>query len=160
MITRDELPRLTDEERDALDAGYVAIEGVPAHGEPAHTPGPWEVADNEHGDQTRRFIWPVADGIALGCEDHPCSDTYHCVAIVDQRGDVSVLEANARLIAAAPSLLAALKDLCDDAETVARDSFAVSLETFEQDWEREDPSGFAMWKAGCDAIEKAEGRRS
>lgn len=26
----DELPRLTNEERDALDGGYTAIEGVPA----------------------------------------------------------------------------------------------------------------------------------
>lgn len=73
-----------------------------------HTPGPWEISPNPLGDATRRFIWPEdTENGPVG----PCSDTGRCIAIINPRGDVATLEANARLIAAAPDLLAALQKI-------------------------------------------------
>jgi DNA-binding response OmpR family regulator len=40
-MERNDLPRLTDDERDALDAGYVAIEGTQADDHDRQTFGPY-----------------------------------------------------------------------------------------------------------------------
>ena len=42
-------------------------------------------------------------------------------------------------------LRCAAHSLLKDVEACARDSFATSAETFEQDWRTEDPKGFAAW---------------
>lgn len=77
----------------------------------SHTPGPWEIPPNPHGDDTRRFIWPEPTGDFVAGE---CRDTGFCIAVVSPRADVAVLEANARLIAAAPDLLQALKAIAEN----------------------------------------------
>lgn len=46
----------------------------------------------------------------------------------------------------------ALQGLMDNVEAVARDSFATSAETFEDDFKLEDPTGYAAWSAGRDAL--------
>lgn len=63
-----------------------------AHDRTAHTHGPWDVQDPLGGESTNKWIY--ADGLY--------------VAEVD--GEREEAEANARLIAAAPDLLVALKD--------------------------------------------------
>jgi hypothetical protein len=60
-----------------------------------HTPGPWKVGSRSNGEFYKRNI-AGADG-------------YH-VALTSSREDAEV-EANARLIAAAPELLEALREL-------------------------------------------------
>jgi hypothetical protein len=75
----------------------------------AITPGPWEIDANDFGDITRRFIWNAE--FAPGHQDCPTRDTDYCIATVQPRGSVEVLEANARLIAAAPQLLEALTEM-------------------------------------------------
>jgi hypothetical protein len=61
-----------------------------------HTPGPWEVSDTS-------IVTKMAPDV--------------CIAVIEDDGEYAaprnVREANARLIAAAPSLLAALKALLD-----------------------------------------------
>jgi hypothetical protein len=52
--------------------------------------------------------------------------------------------------------VALAKALADNVELVARDSFATTHETFELDFEAEDPAGFRAWKSLSDAI-KATG---
>ena len=78
-----------------------------------HTPGPWEAFNHQHAgwDITSTTGWIVDDCGVNGA-------------------------ANARLIAAAPELLAAIKALC-----VIRDDDL--------------PFAFAEWKAARDAISKA-----
>lgn len=105
----EDLPRLSDEERAELDSGYVAIEGVPESGEPGHTEGPW-----------------VANGVSVYAQPHvrettfkdedgnECPFTEGLVALVYSCGARNNMEANARLIAAAPALLAALKRARDN----------------------------------------------
>ena len=75
----------------------------------AHTPGPWAFSRwDEFGG--RRFYVSQADGAPY--TPH-FSDVAALIAetVVDERA--SIQEANARLIAAAPDLLAALKELLD-----------------------------------------------
>ena len=57
-----------------------------------HTPGPWEVVDSMYGGKSAVQIHP-----------------HYMVAEIDGRDDAEQ-EANARLIAAAPDMLAAVKD--------------------------------------------------
>lgn len=75
-----------------------------------HTPGPWRIDDNEHdieiladpGFPCRYFgeegVWPIAKAMNLHHAD-------------DSAG--GVMEANARLIAAAPEMLEALQCMID-----------------------------------------------
>lgn len=63
----------------------------------SHTPGPWIV---ESGDSTSKFIY-----------DNKGEDGYLGALATVEHGDPEELEANARLIAAAPELLAALETL-------------------------------------------------
>ena len=65
-----------------------------------HTPGPWGPISEEYGNCERDIEYP--------------DDRDHCLAVV-QCGDPDELLANARLIAAAPELLAALEHVLDRA---------------------------------------------
>ena len=64
-----------------------------------HTPGPWRVAP--------RFVYGATDGI------HVDAGSRSYIAHVGEHGDERA-EADARLIAAAPDLLAALRELLRD----------------------------------------------
>lgn len=83
-----------------------------------HTPGPWEVLDG------------TRVGVTLPSLTEGCGYDSHCIALTyghDQRIDA---RANARLIAAAPELLEALRNYVDgcslsiDALAVARAAIA------------------------------------
>ena len=76
-----------------------AITEVPAPTSPAHTPGPWDVEPKG----SRHFV-DGADGLT--------------VAYIDRAGvrERIEIEANARLIAAAPTLLEALEAVLPDLE--------------------------------------------
>lgn len=67
-----------------------------------HTPGPWALDDNGHDIRTHEDYWPI------GCADG------NLIAYVAHTDDV-MGEANARLIAAAPDLLAACEALLNEA---------------------------------------------
>jgi hypothetical protein len=75
-----------------------------------HTPGPWQF--NEYPHYTDFTIW--GDG-----------GTFPVVTEFDDRGNHTVTTANARLIAAAPDLLAALQR----AEALLRIAFNPGIET-------------------------------
>ena len=94
----------------------------------AHTPGPWTI--EEYGDD---------DSPALVI--HKDSESRVCfMATPGSHGDPSAIEADARLIAAAPDLLAALRAMTD---------------RWEPDCSGQDR---VMWENACSAIAKAEGR--
>lgn len=92
----------------------------------SHTPGPW-VAVNYGFKKSGFWIRKASDTIGRGN-----------VAVVP-RSTIKPFEANARLITAAPDLLAALKLVVD---TYGFDSSTDS----------------AIWQTACAAIAKAEGR--
>lgn len=82
-----------------------------------HTPGPWAFSQSaEYGDT--RFYVAQADGA-------PYTPNYSDVAtlIAETVNDEykSIQEANARLIAAAPDLLEALKELLEDTQHADHD---------------------------------------
>ena len=83
----------------------------------AHTPGPWEYQPYESSDDGFGVI-AVRDDIPRGG-----TPTRGLVAWVHRRNfePKSVSEANARLIAASPTLLAALRDLVTRGEQQAAD---------------------------------------
>lgn len=54
-------------------------------------------------------------------------------------------------------LIDAIVTLADDVETVARDSYARSAGTFQDDWKAEDPNGYAAWKAVKDRLDAIRG---
>ena len=89
-----------------------------------HTPAPWSV-EIDHHNNAPEFIRAYADG-----------EMYDLASVLcDETGNAS---ANARLMAAAPDLLAALQDLLNATE-----------ETYDNRHERQ---------AAIDAIAKAQGR--
>ena len=77
--------------------------------ETKHTPGPWQIAQPK-GAGTARFIWRNDEGPGFAGETNT---NYRMVA-----RDVHS-EADARLIACAPDLLAALRLLLDGLQTYA-----------------------------------------
>jgi hypothetical protein len=71
--------------------------------EPKFTPGPWKVEDGELVAEMPTCGAMCVLGQIYGADDYPCRDD-----------DIDAeCKANARLIAAAPDLYAALKDLWD-----------------------------------------------
>lgn len=77
--------------------------------ETAHTPGPWEAYNTQHG----WTVTPVAGngmGWVYGAEGE--SDSYLSLTLLEGEGGERS-EANARLIAAAPDLLAVARALDD-----------------------------------------------
>jgi hypothetical protein len=82
----------------------------------AHTPGPWEVLRALHPSDGG---WDWGIGAQLGGENDP---KLFCIAevfdVVD-RGKNAPAEANARLIAAAPDMLALLQELWADPRVVS-----------------------------------------
>lgn len=74
-----------------------------------HTPGPWKVFDG-HG--SNRFAPAIVDGIP----DIDGKCVANCICHVATTNDD--VAANARLIAAAPELLAALESLVDSVQRV------------------------------------------
>ena len=93
----------------------------------AHTPGPWEVVDG------RRIGVILPNAIGGGYDSH-------CIAVTQESAHINA-EANARLIAAAPELLEALKAIKDHPNT----RYEVEAQLGESTW---------------NAIAKAEGAAS
>jgi hypothetical protein len=82
--------------------------------EQTHTPGPWEVdLDNREDDEAGECIAIVKEGhgYIAGIHILPTADEYETIKFTDED------RANARLIAAAPDLLAALKELLARADS-------------------------------------------
>jgi hypothetical protein len=102
-----------------------------------HTPGPWELVG-----ATR--VWKVGDnGAAVAIMAEPevrYSDQFREVDMGSARSREAC--ANARLIAAAPDLLAALREYVDRHEAAMTSS----------------PVGLPEYDQACAAIAKAEGR--
>jgi hypothetical protein len=92
-----------------------------------HTPGPWKAAHAIQDDAAARYIWSMTDK-ATGHRELVATIPY-------AEGDH--INADARLISAAPDLLAALQDL-----------LAATEETYDSRHERQ---------AALDAINKATG---
>ena len=100
MKTNPALSALRHHVSGAIARGEAqAITEVPATPRPAHTPGPWDVEPKG----SRHFV-DGADGLT--------------VAYIDRAGvrERIEIEANARLIAAAPTLLEALEAVLPDLE--------------------------------------------
>jgi len=77
----------------------------PAPTRPAHTPGPWTIHESA-------FSSSLVKELHIGTPTRTAACVYDdCAAGISVRSEV---EANARLIAAAPELLAALEALCED----------------------------------------------
>lgn len=112
-----------------------------------HTPGPWftvQATVRDHG--ARKPIFP--DGL-WAIKDHPEHYPFAVVDYADDHDDETraTAEATARLIAAAPDLLAAAtvaEDLIDDMTTPGQ--------------EHEDPELYAALKALRAALSKALGQ--
>jgi hypothetical protein len=96
-LTVDDLPRLNDDERQAVDDGYTAMAGVPVGEEPKHTRGPWALRKNSRGEEFGAVI--AADGMLVATTGYRASP-------LSNEDD-----ANARLIASAPELLTVLRSL-------------------------------------------------
>ena len=74
-----------------------------------HTPGPWRVEIDDSPDAAWAWQWPTI-----------VSDEYEVVGTEGIYGDLETDMANARLIAAAPDLLEALKEVFADHDAVNR----------------------------------------
>lgn len=74
-----------------------------------HTPGPWHV---EQGSDERDFIVADQTGNTVA-EPNACAYDFSELDPKVRRIDIAEAKANARLIAAAPELLVACRDLCD-----------------------------------------------
>lgn len=86
--------------------------------EQKHTPGPWELAPYSDGDEVINVVAGYKD---LGGGQSQAHWIAECEAGVDFGDDAEAIlatnEANARLIAAAPDLLAALKEALSELAT-------------------------------------------
>lgn len=74
-----------------------------------HTPGPWRVEIDDSPDAAWAWQWPTI-----------VSDEYEVVGTEGMYGDLETDMANARLIAAAPDLLEALKEVFADHDAINR----------------------------------------
>jgi hypothetical protein len=110
-----------------------------------HTPGPWAVIEEDCDFSIDGEGWfdgqKVKGWVIVGNPDDPNM----AIAVIDTGAapywDDERLDANARLIAAAPDLLSALRAILAEADTMAM--------TMRRR---------AVFEAGCAAIAKAEGR--
>ena len=128
----------------------------------AHTPGPWEVCENDASRvnvAVNSFLHPSDAKIAspsdlneLGDECHDDWNICQCDQDNYSRNQTEC-EANARLIAAAPDLLAALESLhaVIDFDCTDDDDLAVAPLEFERRDEL-----FAAFKAALAAMAKAK----
>jgi hypothetical protein len=107
-----------------------------------HTPGPWKVAD-------RFYILmddEVACEVAKVCDENLDDDMVHQA------------DADARLIAAAPELLAALKVICDHLLTLDSGDFGHGVKGWrDMDATAVDALVSSSFRTAYDAIHKAEG---
>lgn len=123
-----------------------------------HTPGPWKYwSDNGYGDT--RFYIAQEDGAPY---TSGYSDVATLIAETVSGEKKAVQEANARLIAAAPDLLEALKGLLDDVQGLMSESDGVAglhLNGDVADWESLDEGGsferLSNMSAAMAAISKA-----
>lgn len=107
-----------------------------------HTPGPWEMGEAGSWEDglrtaTEYFVRRPGDDVAIASD------------IIDPANDDTPSEANARLIAAAPELLAALKELAALMPVCGNDH-DISVRVFQV------PTGSV--RKALAAIAKAEGR--
>lgn len=87
-------------------------------GRSAHTPGPWETeATDDHGSAVR--VMDEGEATVALCYQNPCDDA-------------GTAEVNARLIAAAPELLAALEECITDenANCIVTNDVAYTIRRF------------------------------
>lgn len=75
-----------------------------------HTPGPWDCVGEGYDSMAARDCWSA--GYAVISRDAN-GEFDENICLIDEQSDDAVAFANARLIAAAPDLLAALKDMND-----------------------------------------------
>lgn len=76
-----------------------------------HTPGPWQISDNVNNHCGTGCWYQITRGDEYVCEIY---------AIEEKNPDIEKHEANARLIAAAPDLLAACEALLVEWEYIER----------------------------------------
>ena len=77
-----------------------------------HTPGPWAQKHRKWGDDAYRTqVFPVDD------PDNTIA-TIHWHSVPTEKGFTTDREANARLIAAAPDMLEALRSLSDEVDRI------------------------------------------
>lgn len=100
-----------------------------------HTPGPWHAATaDEWRDANGRRVQYGRFDISAGSND-PEAANYYRIGSVSNVNNLEQNQANAKLIAAAPELLAALRDLVDvmtgrmDGETVALHNALAALQS-------------------------------
>lgn len=113
-----------------------------------YTKGPWKVFTTKSGTKLVGIGELNGDGIADAGFG------------VWRGGDAEAI-ANARLIAAAPDLVEALRDLVSDREEVAKYSWKTWMNGEwhwnDEIWERNDPDEFELIKAARAALSKATG---
>jgi hypothetical protein len=104
-----------------------------------HTPGPW--------------MYDHVDGVVFALQDNGERDVDVCTMPVEEAetSRECVIHADARLIAAAPELLEALRETLNVVEGETCGECGVECETCECD-------GSAWWRRARAAIAKAEGR--
>ena len=119
-----------DKEIKATPQQNNAVGGQLERGVRQHTPGPWRYGE-DNGD---RYCNDMKHGVIAECNDLWVAACYRSgTATEDERSPEAEAEAqaNARLIAAAPDLLAALQELryacTDKAEAMADAAIAKAL---------------------------------
>lgn len=119
-----------------------------------HTPGPW-VADADDDNDIGEFTIRTVDGDYIADIRNPYCD-YH-TQVVYALSDDCRLEADARLIAAAPELLEALRAIDDFWTERIPDGPDHTKDAIGRPRKMSDPT-VAVWRTIRSAIAKAEGR--
>lgn len=111
------------------------------------TPGPWRIGPDYLDDEGYREI-----AIQAPTLNGECTPASVCLQFPTVPG---MQDANAHLIAAAPELYVALRNILAEAEQVAR-SYCSSADWRKQ-WRREEPDHYALLAYGFDVLAKARG---